>query len=590
MALFHKKKSEPESGQKPLQHPDRTSDMNWFASLLTTCSEFYHGYMEPLFWSVYRVCRLTIKGVARRLRRFSAFVRRKFSPKWKEFSVSFQEWKDDFLRGFKAPLFKIRRGWYLIQRNYYIAEEEKGRWGGVTYSCRTLAEGVVNNKRLLRRMFNYVLPIVMIAVLVTVVISTQFLTFAVEVNYNGKSIGYIQDEKVFEQAEQMMQQRIVYENNEDAIDIIPKYSLTLVSKTDIVDEYQLADNMVQLSNLDIVDAKGVYVGDQFYGAVEDAAALEQATNELLESYKSDSENETVEFEETIDYRDGLYLASSVVDEQSLIDLFTGQTAAEQNYVVKTGDSPYEIAQDNSISLNDLVSLNPDILSSCYPGDVITLSKSVPFLSVKVSRTETYEEAIPYETVEVQDKKYLKGTKNETQKGENGVRQVTATVEYVNGVEVNRTVLESNVTKEPVERRVTIGTAEPIATAPGGSISGSGMFLNPCPAGYVSQEFGHYGHKGMDIAAPYGSTVYAAAGGTVILAKWYSGYGKCVMIDHGNGIVTLYGHASSLYVSAGQVVGKGDPIAAVGSTGQSTGNHCHFEIRVNGSFVNPRRYL
>ena len=179
---------------------------------------------------------------------------------------------------------------------------------------------------------------------------------------------------------------------------------------------------------------------------------------------------------------------------------------------------------------------------------------------------------------------------DTQIGVNGVRWVTAEVVYVNGVEVNLTVLDTEVSKEPVERHVTVGTAEPVAVAPSGSISGSGMFLFPCPAGYVSQEFGNAGHKGMDIAAPYGSTIYAAAGGTVIMSKWYSGYGKCVMIDHGNGIITLYGHASSLYVSVGQVVGKGDPIAAVGSTGWSSGNHVHFEIRVNGSFVNPRRYL
>lgn len=585
---FHWKKKNAES--KPLQHPDRTSDSHMLSSVLASCSEFYCRYLGPLFRSTYRICRLTVRGVVRRLRRFVAFLVRKFSPKWKELTISLREWGDDFLRSFKAPLFKIRRGWYLMERNYRLAAEEKGRWGGLALSCRTFAEGVVNNKRLLRRMFNYVLPVVMITVLITVVVCTQNLTFAVEVNYNGQSIGYIADEKVFEEAEQMMQQRIVYENDEDAIDIIPKYSLTLVNKNDILNQFQLADNMVRLSNLDITEAEGVYVGDQFYGAVEDSTKIQEALDQILQAYRSDAANETVEFEQEIDFREGLYLASSVVEEQSLIDTFTSQKQAQRNYIVKQGDTPYDIAQNNNISLSELVSLNPTITTSCYPGDTVVLSQSVPFLSVKVSRTENYEEAIPYETVEVQDAKYLKGTKVETQKGETGVRQVTAKVEYVNGVEVNRTVLNSQVIKEPVERRVTVGTAQPVQAAPGGSIQGNGMFINPCPSGYVSQEFGHAGHKGMDIASGYGNTIYASAGGTVILARWYSGYGKCVMIDHGNGIVTLYGHASSLYVSAGQVVGQGDPIAAVGSTGWSTGNHVHFEIRVNGQFVNPRRYL
>jgi murein DD-endopeptidase MepM/ murein hydrolase activator NlpD len=585
---FHWKRKNTDS--EKLQHPDRTSDNHILSSILVSCSEFYSRFLGPLFHFIYRVCRLTIRGVVRRLRRFYRFMKRIFLPKWNEFICSFREWGEEFLRCIKGPLFKIRRGWYLVERNYLWEAEEKGFWDGLVLSYRTFKEGVVNNKRLLRQMFNYVLPVAMITVLITVVVSSQNLTFAVEVNYNGQSIGYIADEKVFEEAEQMMQQRIVYENNEDAIAIIPKYSLTLVNKSDILNQFQLADNMVRLSNLDITEAEGVYVGDQFYGAVKDSTQIQEALDQILQVYRSDAANETVEFEKKIDFRKGLYLVSSVVEEQSLINTFTSQKQAQRNYIVKKGDTPYDIAQDNNISLSELISLNPTITTSFYPGDTVILSQSVPFLSVKVSRTENYEEAIPYNTVEVQDAKYLKGTKVETQKGQTGIRQVTAKVEYVNGIEVNRTVLNSQVVKEPVERRVTVGTAQPVKVAPSASIQGNGMFINPCPSGYVSQEFGHAGHKGMDIASGYGNTIYASAGGTVILARWYSGYGKCVMIDHGNGIVTLYGHASSLYVSVGQVVGQGAPIAAVGSTGWSTGNHCHFEIRVNGQFINPRRYL
>ena len=174
---FHRKKKNAES--KSLQHPDRTSDSQMLSSVFTACSEFYCRYLAPLFRSTYRVCRLTVCGVIRRLCRFVAFLVRKFSPKWKKLAVSFREWGDDFLRSFKAPFFKIRRGWYLMERNYRLAAEEKGRWGGLTFSCRTLMEGIVNNKRLLHRMFNYVLPVVMIAVLITVVVCTQNLTFAV---------------------------------------------------------------------------------------------------------------------------------------------------------------------------------------------------------------------------------------------------------------------------------------------------------------------------------------------------------------------------------------------------------------------------
>ena len=98
------------------------------------------------------------------------------------------------------------------------------------------------------------------------------------------------------------------------------------------------------------------------------------------------------------------------------------------------------------------------------------------------------------------------------------------------------------------------------------------------------------HTGYDIPASYGSAVVAAEAGTVIYAGWMSGYGNTIMINHGNGLVTLYGHNSSLTVSKGDTVSRGQQVAKIGSTGNSTGNHCHFEVRVNGSHTNPEPYL
>ncbi|MBW4541426.1 MAG: peptidoglycan DD-metalloendopeptidase family protein [Myxacorys chilensis ATA2-1-KO14] len=98
------------------------------------------------------------------------------------------------------------------------------------------------------------------------------------------------------------------------------------------------------------------------------------------------------------------------------------------------------------------------------------------------------------------------------------------------------------------------------------------------------------HSGMDFAADYGSTIRAADRGTVIFAGWYGGYGNAVIIDHGNGITTLYGHSSELYVAEGQSVERGQAIAAVGSTGLSTGPHLHFEVRKDGEPTDPAAYL
>jgi murein DD-endopeptidase MepM/ murein hydrolase activator NlpD len=98
------------------------------------------------------------------------------------------------------------------------------------------------------------------------------------------------------------------------------------------------------------------------------------------------------------------------------------------------------------------------------------------------------------------------------------------------------------------------------------------------------------HEGIDIAAPMGTPIWAAAAGTVIHSGWLGGYGYLVVVDHGNGLSTAYGHASALLVAVGQEVSQGETIALVGSTGHSTGPHLHFEVRVNGVAVDPLLYL
>ena len=121
------------------------------------------------------------------------------------------------------------------------------------------------------------------------------------------------------------------------------------------------------------------------------------------------------------------------------------------------------------------------------------------------------------------------------------------------------------------------------------------FIKPI-SGTITSRFGAISkirtsaHKGLDIAAPKGTKIKAAAGGTVTHASTDKSLGKYVIISHGNGVVTCYAHCSALYVSVGQNVGQGDTIAAVGSTGNSTGNHLHLEIRKDGVALNPQHYL
>ena len=137
-----------------------------------------------------------------------------------------------------------------------------------------------------------------------------------------------------------------------------------------------------------------------------------------------------------------------------------------------------------------------------------------------------------------------------------------------------------------------------ASAYSGATPGAGGMIWPLD-GSVTSEFGWrthpiFGtarfHSGLDIGGDHGMPIYAAASGTVIYAGWISGYGNAVIIDHGGGVTTLYGHNESLNVSEGQSVSQGQVIAMCGSTGNSTGPHCHFEVRENGEPVSPYGYL
>ncbi len=227
----------------------------------------------------------------------------------------------------------------------------------------------------------------------------------------------------------------------------------------------------------------------------------------------------------------------------------------------------------------------------YPGETLKVASSVPYLSVQVARVESWTEEIAYQTVEEESSAIMRAKPRWRQKA-NGQRLMTGKVTYVNGQETGRTRDSVTTTKEPVNKVILVGTKEkPVYTSRGVSASsyytgaitttGTGRFIWPVAGGYYSCGYGeYYGHTGMDIAAGAGSAVYAADSGTVVTATsygWNYGYGNYVVIDHGNGVQTLYAHNSAVYVYPGQKVSQGQQIAAVGQTGNAYGNHCHFEV-------------
>lgn len=450
--------------------------------------------------------------------------------------------------------------------------------------------------KILGTVFNYVAPVVSFIILVGLIHENTNLQFALEVEYNDKMIGYIEKESDFDESEKIMQSRIVYEEYQPPLDTVPKYTLKVIDEEELSTVNEIADELIAASGNEITEASGLYVDGVFYGAVEDAAPIRALLDSMLDQYRTGSENERVDFVQDVELSKGLYLLSSLVEPEEMEAVLTSEVEGEVTYTVVEGDAPTLISQKMDIPYSQLKALNPGIEESLLVGQEVLISNQVNFLTVKRTVTEVYEEDIPFGTEEVVDANYAKGYQAVRSSGVLGKRLVTADVVYVNGLEEDRTEVDSVVLKEPVDQVVTVGTAEPIqvlSSSSGGSATGSsGGFIWPVDGGHVTCGInGYWGHTGMDIGANRGTVIRAAASGTVVKAvRQYYAYGIHVKISHGNGIYTLYAHMSQLAVSYGDYVQQGQIIGYVGMTGNASGNHCHFEIIINGRFMDPAKYI
>lgn len=484
-------------------------------------------------------------------------------------------------------------------------EVRRAREKGVLPACaagtRMTGRILFGKRGLIVTLCNWALPVISCVFLFSVVSYANSMTYALRLSVNGDFMGYVTDESVFNDAEKIVQQRITYlDSNTEMFTFDSSYEVEMVGYGSTLTKYQLADKMLSSVDAEISFAYGMYIGNSFYGALESKERVEQTLESLLDVYREGGE-ETVAFESKITYEPGLYLTESIVSEDSIIKLITTKKTVAAYYTVVEGDSPLGVLSKLDMTEEELAKLNPDFSLESFMqiGDKLLITQEEPFLAVTVTRRETYEEKTDYETEYVDDPTRYQGSSVTTRDGEKGVERVTADVSYVNGVETRRKVLNRVTVSEPVSEIVALGTKE----IPSGVIAPIpqnrpvGQFIWPVggsDGGQISEMMygygGYYNHGGIDIVAPYGTPIFAAESGTVILAQWYYGYGNCVMIQHDSGIVTVYGHASYLHVYQGQRVTAGELIADVGSTGQSTANHCHFEVRINGVQMNPINYL
>ena len=352
------------------------------------------------------------------------------------------------------------------------------------------------------------------------------VSYALAVNYKGETLGYVSSREVYSKA----------------IDNINKHSddttRESIKSVEIKEQVASVDAVLDAEDLEnaIIDNVesseelfGLYINKELYAVADSKEAIYKAKHYYIEEKKADLD--AADFVDSLEIVSGYYDKASVLSAQELIAKFNSDN-------VKVGG--YKL----------------------------------------VSRVEKIE----YETNKTKSDKYPEGETVVTRKGRSGEQKIRAKVFYENGKPIREEIISTEVTKKPVDKKVTIGTGDVFTID------------FPLKDSYTlvsdyGEWRGGYAHQGMDIAASYGVPIYASASGTVVEANYSSyGWGLNVLIDHGNGIKTRYAHCSSLDVTIGEKVARGEKIAEIGMTGDASCNHVHFEVYNGGVRVNPHDYL
>lgn len=264
------------------------------------------------------------------------------------------------------------------------------------------------------------------------------------------------------------------------------------------------------------------------------------------------------------------------------------TLEEKKYIVESGDHIGKIAANHDMTTDELLEINPGITAETILqiGDEFNVTLLESFVDVEVHYETKKVQTIAFEKVTEKDNSLFKGDDKVKQEGSDGEKEVTELIRKKNGQVVGTSVLEEKITKEPKSQVTVVGTKVTPSR-------GTGSFVWPAVGGYISSNMGQrWGrtHAGIDIARPSSRTIKASDNGVVTAAGWGGSYGNRIIITHNNGYETLYAHLSSINVKVGQTVAQGASIGVMGSTGRSTGVHLHFEVRKNGSLVNPMSVL
>ncbi len=369
------------------------------------------------------------------------------------------------------------------------------------------------------------------------------------------------------------------------------YSIKNTGKTKCLDINGVCDVLYSYTDEYTAEGYGLYIDSELIAVLDNRddilEVLETVKNEHM---KLTGEDEDIANKIEIKYQE--YSPDIITTKEALLSMFSIEDAQAEEET-----TPYRalLSEPAALTTLSLEAATPEFREMMESAMAESSSDAI-VLDFAVYYEETVRETVPYETTYISDDSYYEGQELIRIAGRNGTADNTYKIKYVNGEEAGRVLVEQNIIREPRTCVIRVGTrAVPERMSP--KEHGGKYMINPVPAASVSSRYGWRVlrgksdfHEGLDLAAWKGTSIYAAASGEVIYAGYSQSYGNHIKIRHEDGLITLYAHCSELLVDTGDIVSQADEIGLVGSTGNSTGYHCHFEVYEDGERINPEKYM
>lgn len=371
------------------------------------------------------------------------------------------------------------------------------------------------------------------------------------------------------------------------------YSIELL--TDSSREVPVLVPKITRNDGEVVEVSDIHYASDYLGtagflnSVSDAFEGDGTFDETdFEAYEYGITN--ISFADNVEIVEAYLPASQVTALDTAIDEVTKDKEEKTIYEVVSGDTLSKISSKTGISIDEIIQLNDNIQSTSSiirVGDELTITVPVPELSVQREELVYYEGTYEADIIYQYNSSWYTTSEKTLQDPLSGFHKAVQKVTYLNNEVVSTEVVYEEVIAEAVPKIVEKGTKIPPT------------YIKPISGGRVTSYFGHReaptkgattSHKGVDWGIALGTSVVASCGGTVSYAGWNGSYGNVIYINHPDGRQTRYAHLSKILVSKGDKVVQGQKIGLTGSTGRSTGPHLHFEMRINGTPVNPLKYV